>query len=68
MLFEFKAKALGESRAFTIGGDGDLKVAPAHNSRIVEIAAFRLIDNVAPNTPALRLVKDSLVQVGRRRS
>ena len=52
-VFERAAQLLRESRAFSRGGDGNLQVAPAHDSREVEITIRRIVDSVAKNSAAV---------------
>src|ERR1700719_2350005 len=47
------------------GGDSDLQWAAANNGRIIEIAAVRLVHNIAQNARSLAEPKDLLMQFWR---
>ncbi len=66
LLFEFKAKALGEGRAFAVGGDGDLEIATLDDGAVVEVAVIDIVDGVAENVAALGFGEDGGVELGDR--
>ena len=52
LLLEFTTKALGESRAFAVGGNGDLQIAALDDGAVVEMAVVDVVDGVAEDVAA----------------
>src|SRR6266853_2115413 len=65
--FQLFAYALRECGTKTSGRNRDLKLSPAHDRRIVEIAMRWVVHDIAQNSAGLSLVVDSVVQINRRR-
>ncbi len=61
-LRQLLSEALGESRALSGGGDGDLQRSSLHDRGIVEIAEPGNIDDVAEDAPLGCFSKDALVK------
>ncbi len=64
--FEFLAKALGESRAFAVGGNGDLEIAPLHDGAVVEVAVVDIVDGVTEDMALVGFEKNGFVEVAER--
>src|SRR5438105_14594354 len=65
--FQLTPDPLGESRTVAVGRDGKLKISSSYDRGIVEVAVFRIINNVAQDIPSLCLEKNSFVHLARRR-
>jgi hypothetical protein len=64
--FEFLAKALGESRAFAVGGNGDLEIAALDDGSVVEVTVVNIVDGVAEDMALVGFEKDGFVEVAER--
>src|SRR5712691_5695704 len=58
LLVQLSLEVLGERRAAPAGRDSDLERTAPHHRRIVEVAASRIIDDVAQHTAPARLLKN----------
>ena len=58
LLLQFFAHALGESGAFSVGGDGDLQIAALHDGAVVKMAVRDVVHGVAEDATGLRFLKD----------
>ena len=66
LLFEFFAEALGESGAFAIGGDGDLKIAALDDGAVVKVAVIDVVDGVAKDAALVGFAIDLGVEIAER--
>src|ERR1700757_2147113 len=66
LLFQILAQALGERRAFAVGGDGDLQVAALDNGAVVEVAVLDVVDAVAEDLALAGFAEDGSVDVGEK--
>ena len=62
LLLEFTTKALGEGRAFAVGGNGDLQIAALHDGAVVEMAVVDVVDGVAEDVAAFGFSEDGGVE------
>src|SRR5713226_9855685 len=65
LLVQLSLEVLGERGAMSASRNGNLEVAAPHHRRIVEVAASRIIDDIAQHTAPPRLLEDLLVQLRR---
>jgi hypothetical protein len=66
LFFEFLAKALGKSRAFAVGGDGDLEITALDDGAVVEVAVVDVVDGVAEDVAAVGFAIDVGVEIAER--
>jgi hypothetical protein len=66
LFFEFPAKALSESGAFAVGGDGDLKVAALDDGPVIEMAVVDVVDGIAKDVALLGFEKNGFVDIVER--
>jgi len=66
LFFELLAKALGECRAFAVGGDGDLEVAALNDGAVIEVAMVDVVDGVAEDAALFSFEIDRLVDIVER--
>ena len=66
LLFEFKAEALGKSRTFAVGGDGDLQIAALDDGAVVKMAVVDVVDGIAENVAAFGFGEDGGVEFANR--
>ena len=56
---QFFSQTLGERRAFSVRGDGNLQISSLHDGAVVEMAVSDVVDGVAENASGSRGLKHS---------
>ena len=66
LLLQLFAETLGESGAFTVGGDGDLEITALDDGAVIKMAVLDVINRIAENVEFVGFLENGFVNVTKR--